>query len=232
MAKRSFSPESKNLLRGVGPHGHRERMRHRVLSAGADTLADYEILEMLLFSSIPRRDTKPLAKALLQRFGSLSAVFAAPAQDLRSLGVGEKALLLLRFPPVLADRLALAEDRLRPRLGNWDQLCAYLSGVIGSAVPEQFRLLYLDNRNRLLADEPVDDFSTTAPIFRRALALQAVSFIGVQKTLTTFHAATSPLRHFAERLSLEAGALAMIVHDVVVVSERRPPLSLRQKGFF
>ena len=99
-------------------------------------------------------------------------------------------------------------------------------------MPEQIRLLYLDSRNRLLADEPVDDFSTTAPIFRRALALQAVSFIGVQKTLPTLHAATSPLLHFAERRSLEAGALAMIVHDVVVVSERRPPLSLRQKGFF
>lgn len=207
-------------------------MRKRVLNVGAESLADYEILEMLLFHGIPRRDTKPLAKALLQRFGSLSAVFSAPSADLQAMGVNEKALLLLRFPPVLADRLALAEDRLRPCLGNWEQLCTYLSGAMTSAVPEQFRLLYLDNRNRLLADEPVDDFALTAPIFRRALALQAVSFIGVQKTIRVFHASTAPLTLFARRLSAEAGALAMIVHDVVVVSERRSPLSLRQKGLF
>ncbi|MCO6160983.1 RadC family protein [Asaia lannensis] len=232
MAKRSFSPVAANHLRGTGPHGHRERMRRRVMTAGAESLADYEILEMMLFHSIPRRDTKPMAKALMHRFGSLAAVFAAPVDDLRAMGLNDKALLLLRFPPILADRLALAEDRLRPRLGNWDQLCTYLSGAMNTAVPEQFRLLYLDNRNRLLADEPVDDFAATAPIFRRALALQAVSFIGVQKTLAAFHASTSPLTLFARRLSMEAGSLSMIVHDVVVVSERRSPLSLRQKGLF
>ncbi|GAB6854294.1 JAB domain-containing protein [Asaia astilbis] len=207
-------------------------MRHRVLTQGAETLADYETLEMLLYYSVPRRDTKPLAKALLHRFGSLAGVFAASGKDLLAMGLREQAVLLLKFPPVVADRLALAEDRLRPRLSGWEQLCAYLSGAMTSAVPEQFRLLYLDNRNRLLADEPVDDFACTAPIFRRALALQAVALIGVQKTLASFHATTSPLKLFAGRLSQEAGALSMILHDVVIVSERRSPLSLRQKGLF
>lgn len=207
-------------------------MRRRVLTNGAETLADYEVLEMLLYYSIPRRDTKPLAKALLHRFGSLAAVFNAPGKDLREMGVSEQAVLLLKFPPVVSERLALAEERLRPKLGSWDQLCAYLSRSMVSAVPEQFRLLYLDNRNRLLADEPVDDFTSTAPIFRRGLALQAVALIGIQKTLASFHATTSPLKFFAQRLSEEAGALSMIVHDVVVVSDRRSPLSLRQKGLF
>lgn len=207
-------------------------MRHRVLTQGAETLADYETLEMLLYYSVPRRDTKPLAKALLHRFGSLAGVFAASGKDLLAMGLREQAVLLLKFPPVVADRLALAEDRLRPRLSGWEQLCAYLSGTMTSAVPEQFRLLYLDNRNRLLADEPVDDFACTAPIFRRALALQAVALIGVQKTLASFHVTTSPLKLFAGRLSQEAGALSMILHDVVIVSERRSPLSLRQKGLF
>ncbi|WP_025886119.1 JAB domain-containing protein [Asaia prunellae] len=207
-------------------------MRHRVLGVGAETLADYELLEMLLYYSIPRRDTKPLAKALLNRFGSLAAVFEASGRDLRTLGLSERTVLLLKFPPVVAERLALAEERLRPKLGSWEQLCAYLSGTMASAVPEQFRLLYLDNRNRLLADEPVDDFASTALIFRRALALQAVALIGVQKTLGNFHATTSPLTLFARRLREEAGILSMVLHDVVIVSERRHPLSLRQKGLF
>ncbi|NVN05123.1 DNA repair protein RadC [Asaia spathodeae] len=230
MAKPSFPPVEKNLLRGTGPQGHRERMRHRVLTNGAETLADYELLEMLLYYSIPRKDTKPLAKALLHRFGSLASVFDASGRDLRAMGVSEQAILLLKFPPVVAERLALAVERLRPRLGSWDQLCSYLSGSMVSAVPEQFRLLYLDNRNRLLADEPVDDFASTAPIFRRGLALQAVALIGIQKTLASFHATTSPLKLFAQRLSHEAGALSMTLHDVVIVSERRTPLSLRQRG--
>ncbi|RUT26034.1 DNA repair protein RadC [Asaia sp. W19] len=232
MAKPSFPTDGKNLLRGTGPQGHRMRMRHRVLSNGAEALADYEVLEMLLYYSIPRRDTKPLAKALLHRFGSLAAVFGAPGPELRAVGISEQAMLLLKFPPVVAERLALAEERLRPILGSWDQLCSYLSAAMTSAVPEQFRLLYLDNRNRLLADEPVDDFTTTAPIFRRALALQAVALIGIQKTLSSFNAATSPLRLFARRLDGETAALSMRLHDVVVVSERRTPLSLKQKGLF
>ncbi|GBQ91621.1 JAB domain-containing protein [Asaia krungthepensis] len=232
MAKPSFPTDEKNLLRGTGPQGHRMRMRHRVLSNGAEGLADYEVLEMLLYYSIPRRDTKPLAKALLHRFGSLAAVFAAPGPELRAAGVTDQALLLVKFPPVVAERLALAEERLRPILGSWDQLCAYLSAAMTSAVPGQFRLLYLDNRNRLLADEPVDDFASTAPIFRRALALQAVALIGIQKTLSGLNSAAAPLRLFARRLEGETPRLSMRLHDVVVVSDRRAPLSLRQKGLF
>lgn len=199
---------------------------------GADTLADYELLEMLLFYSIPRRDTKPLAKALLHRFGSLIGVLRASAPELLAMGINERGLRLMRFPAVVAERLCLAEDRLRPSIGNWEQLTAYLQATISSSVPNQFRLLYLDNRNRLLADEPVDDFSSTAAIFRRALALQAVALIGVQRALVAPHHAAAPLRLFANRLDKEAQLLSMTLHDVVVASNRRPPLSLRQKGLF
>ncbi|GEL01774.1 UPF0758 protein R01728 [Swaminathania salitolerans] len=216
----------------TGAQGHRGRMRARLFRYGAASLADYELLEMLLFHTIPRRDTKPLAKSLMHRFGSLLAVFRATARELGALGLNDRSVRILMFPAIIAERLALSEARRRPRLGDWEQLSTYLAEVMTNAVPDRFRLLYLDNRNRLLADEPVDDLTNTAPVFRRALALQAVAFIGVQKTLAPLHLPTSPLRLFAQRLSEESAALAMILHDVVVVSERRPPLSLRRKGLF
>ena len=128
-------------------HGHRERLRRRLLDKGADSLADYEILEFLLFSAKARGDTKPLAKALIDRFGGLAGVLAASPGELAKVGgVGETAIAVLRIVPEAARRLAREELSERPVIGSWDRLLAYCRITLGRETVEQFRLLFLDKK--------------------------------------------------------------------------------------
>ncbi|KXV64917.1 JAB domain-containing protein [Gluconobacter oxydans] len=219
-----------DLTRGTGPQGHRARMRARVLANGAHTLADYEILEMLLFAGVPRKDTKPLAKGLIAHFGSLVDVFRAPTQALRAAGLKDDAIRVLRLPGVAAERLASSEQRERPTLSNWEQLMAYLEQALEGGIPGQFRLLYLDNRNRLLADEAAPEADSLAERNRaiaiRALALHATALIG-------FHIRPkerpADLSQSARQLDFAMRPLSIMLHDVLITNEGRPS-SLRQEG--
>lgn len=219
-----------DLTRGTGPQGHRARMRARVLTNGASTLADYEVLEMLLFAGVPRKDTKPLAKGLIGHFGSLVEVFRAPTQALRAAGLKDDAIRVLRLPGVAAERLASSEQRERPTLSNWDQLVTYLDQALEGGISGQFRLLYLDNRNRLLSDEAAPDAETIAgrnrAIAIRALALHATALIGFY-----VRPAQSPtdLSQAARQLDFAMRPLSITLHDVLVTGEG-PPSSLRQGG--
>lgn len=219
-----------DLTRGTGPQGHRARMRARVLNTGARTLADYEILEMLLFAGVPRKDTKPLAKGLIGHFGSLVEVFRAPTQALRSAGLKDDAIRVLRLPGVAAERLASSEQRERPTLSNWDQLVTYLDQALEGGVSGQFRLLYLDNRNRLLADEAAPDADTPTKRNRaiaiRALALHATALIGFY-----VHPTERPedLSQAARQLDFAMRPLSITLHDVLITGEG-PPSSMRQGG--
>nr|WP_298795455.1 UPF0758 domain-containing protein [uncultured Acetobacter sp.] len=139
----------------TGPTGHRQRMRARVLSAGATSLADYELLEMLLFPGVPRRDTKPLAKALINHFGSLAAVLEAPVEALKAAGATRGNAALLSIVPLAADRLAAPEAPMRVDLGSWDKLLAYCAAHLATATAGSLHVLFLDSRNQLLADEVV-----------------------------------------------------------------------------
>lgn len=139
----------------TGPAGHRQRMRKRVLSAGAASLADYELLEMLLFPGVPRRDTKPLAKALINRFGSLAAVLEASAEDLKAAGATRGNVALLGLVPLAADRLAAPQAPVRTDIGSWEKLLAYCAANQERAVAGSLHVLFLDSRNQLLADEVV-----------------------------------------------------------------------------
>ena len=135
-------------------HGHRERLRRRVLDKGAESLTDLEVLEYLLFGARPRGDTKPLAKTLIKRFGSLAGVLSASRQELaRVEGLGEAAIAALKIVPEAARRLALEEASERPVIASWDKLLAYCRIVMGHEKVEQFRLLFLDKKNRVIADE-------------------------------------------------------------------------------
>src|SRR5579885_3341216 len=167
-----------------GAEGHRERMRARLLTAGPDALADHEMLEMVLFLALPRRDTKPLAKALLVRFGSFANAIAAPLPDLRKVeGLGEAGAAALKTVHGAALRLARAEVLHRPVLSNWNRLMEYLNTVLARERIEQFRVLFLDNRNRLLADEAQARGTVNhTPVYprevvKRALELHAVALI-------------------------------------------------------
>ncbi len=217
----------------TGPAGHRARMRERLLSRGAEALADYEILEMLLFLGIPRRDTKPQAKDLINRFGSLAAVLTAAPDRLQEAGLSAEAVAVLLLPACASSRLAAAEARERPVLNNWDRLLDYFDTALAGAAPGQLRALLLDNRNRLLADELLVDAEATLAqaVAGRALALHATALIlvrvlapgPVEKGLAKREASLSaPL---ASALS----ALSIVLHDHMLVGSGSW-VSLRQKG--
>jgi hypothetical protein len=131
----------------TGPQGHRARMRARLL-AEADALADYEVLEMLLFLGIPRRDTKPFAKGLIIRFGSLAAVVTASPEELESAGLNAESVTALKLVVEAADQLAAAESIDRPVLNNLDRLAAYLDPATRSQRPAHLAVLYLAKSDR------------------------------------------------------------------------------------
>ena len=226
----------------TGPHGHRRRMRERLLGAGPASLADYEILEMLLFLGIPRRDTKPLAKALINRFGSLPAVLGAPAAALRGEGLSEACAAVIGLAEPAAARLSGAEARDRPMLNNWERLMAYFDAALTGAVPGQLRILFLDNRNRLLADEVAEQAAGAVPTsgeevpdvprqaMRRALDLHATALIAVRVVPAGTPSSGLLAREaaLASRLSRAAAPLAIILHDHMLVGGDNW-VSLRQK---
>ena len=138
------------------PHhlGHRERLRRRVLDRGADSLADYELLEYLLFGVRRQGDTKPTAKALIDRFGSIAGVLAAPTAELAAVkGVSEATIALIAVTAEAARRAVREEIADGPVLSSWSRLIDYLRVAMGHNRTEEFRLLFLDSKNRLIADE-------------------------------------------------------------------------------
>ncbi len=172
-------------------HGHRERLRRRLLDKGADSLADHEILEFLLFGARPRGDTKPLAKVLLKRFDSLAGVLSASPRELAAVDdLGETSIAALKVVPEAARRLALEEVSQRPVIASWDKLIAYCRITMGHEKIEQFRLLFLDKKNRLIADELQQrgtvDHTPVYPreVIKRALELGASALILVHNHLT------------------------------------------------
>ncbi len=209
-------------------------MRERLLSRGASALADYEILEMLLFWGIPRRDTKPLAKDLINRFGGLAAVLSADPEILAVRGrLGPDAVAVLGMPREAVSRLSLAEDRARPVLNNWDRLLAYFDTALQGAVPGQLRMLLLDNRNRLLSDEPLlgEPEELSHVLAARALFLHATALVlvrvlppgPVDKALPKKEAV------LATALGRAIAPLNIVLHDHMLVGGANW-ISLRQKS--
>jgi DNA repair protein RadC len=135
-------------------HGHRERLRERFLEGGSAAVADYELLELILFRALPRRDVKPLAKDLIGRFGSFAEVISAPPQRLAEIkGLGEAAIAELKIVEAAAQRLARGQVQNRPVLSSWSSVLDYCRTTMAFADKEQLRVLFLDKRNRLIADE-------------------------------------------------------------------------------
>jgi len=141
--------------RGQSPHaGHRQRLRDRFLKGGADALADYELLELVLCLAHPRGDTKPLAKRLIARFGSFAAAVSAATERVREVdGAGETTAAALAVVRAAAERLAREEAMEKPVLSSWQALTDYLRVVMAREPREQFRVLFLNRKNTLIADE-------------------------------------------------------------------------------
>ena len=170
------------------PHytGHRQRLRERLLKGGADALPDYELLELVLFAALPRRDVKPLAKALLGRFGGFAEVISAEPALLSEVdGVGTSVIAALKTVQAAALRLARDEVMNRPVIGSWDKLMAYCRSSMAHEKTEQFRILFLNHRNELIADEVQQrgtiDHTPVYPreVVKRALELGASALIMV-----------------------------------------------------
>jgi DNA repair protein RadC len=208
----------------TGPAGHRERLRDRFAKGGADAMPDYELLELTLFAALPRRDTKPLAKALLARFGSFAEVIAAPrARLLEVKGVGEGVVHHLKIVEAAAHRLAKTRVINRPALSSWTALLDYCTAAMARAQNEEFRVLFLDRKNILIADEVQNrgtvDHTPVYPreIIKRALELSASSIILVHN-----HPSGDPTPSKADivmtrEVAGAAKALGIAVHDHLVI---------------
>jgi DNA repair protein RadC len=219
-----------------GHLGHRARMRTKLLQAGPDALLDHEMMEMVLFLALPRRDTKPIARALLTRFGSFANALTAPLTDLREVeGLGEAGLAALRTVQGAALRLSRAEVIDRPVLDHWDRLLAYLTAALSREKVEQFRVLFLDSRNRLIADEAQARGTVNhTPVYprevvRRALELQATALILVHNHPSGDPTPSRADREMTQEVKVAAAVLGIVLHDHLVVGNGRH-LSFRREG--
>jgi DNA repair protein RadC len=165
-------------------HGHRERLRERLLAGGADALPDYELLEMVLLGAHPRHDMKPLAKTLIAKFGSFTDVVAAAPERLKEVkGVGDATIATLKVVHAAANRFARGEVKRRAALSSWSAVLDYCRTAQAFADVEQFRILFLDKRNHLIADEVQQkgtvDHTPVYPreVVKRALELSATAVV-------------------------------------------------------
>jgi len=220
----------------ISAEGHRIRMRARLLTSGPDSLADHELLEMVLFLALPRRDTKPIAHALLARFGSFAGAVSAPLADLRTIeGMGDASAAALKTIQAAALRLVRAEVLNRPVLANWDRLIDYLTAVLARERVEQLRILFLDNRNCLLADEVqargTIDHTPVYPreVVKRALELHATAMILVHNHPSGDPAPSGEDIAMTKLIKQAAAALSITLHDHVIVGNGRW-FSFRREG--
>lgn len=210
-------------------------MRARLLAAGAESLADHELLEMVLFTALPRRDTKAIAKALLARFGSFAGAIAGPLADLRTIeGLGEAGAAALKTVQAAALRLARSEIRDRPLLDNWARLMDYLNAALARERVEQFRVLFLDSRNHLLADE-VQARGTVnhTPVYPREVVKRALELHAAAIILVHNHPSGDPTPSrediaMTAETRKAAEALAIVLHDHVIIGNGRW-VSLRER---
>ena len=204
--------------------GHRERLRARFVKGGAEALPDYELLEMTLFAAIPRRDTKPLAKALLKRFGSFAEVIAAPRERLMEVqGVGEAVANHLKIVEAAAHRLAKTKVMGRAALSSWQALLDYCMAAMARSEKEEFRVLFLDRRNNLIADE-VQHRGTVdhTPVYPREIVKRALELSSSAIILVHNHPSGDPTPSKADILMTRevvaaAKALSIAVHDHLVI---------------
>ncbi|ESX73197.1 MULTISPECIES: DNA repair protein RadC [unclassified Mesorhizobium] len=231
--ERAFFPERpvRSPAKAVAadkPHylGHRDRLRER-FAAGPNTLPDYELLELLLFRLIPRADTKPVAKALLARFGTLAEVLGAPVERLQEVkGIGPAVALDLKVVAATAQRMARGEIAGRELLSTWTQVLEYCRSVMAFEEREQFRILFLDKKNALIADE-VQQVGTVdhTPVYPREVVRRALELSATAIILAHNHPSGDPTPSRADiemtKLIIEtAKPLGIAVHDHIIIGRK------------
>jgi DNA repair protein RadC len=212
------------------PHylGHRQRLRERFMATGGEGMPDYELLELLLSQAIPRRDVKPLAKDLLAAFGSFSGVISAePGRLGKVKGVGDAAIAALKLTQAAALRLAQGQVMARDVLGSWDKLMDYIQSAMGHEKIEQLRLLFLNTRNMLIADE-VHQRGTvnhtplyTREVVKRALELGASALIIVHNHPSGDPTPSGDDIAMTKEVREALAKVGVVLHDHVVVGAGR-----------
>ncbi|MHA3914190.1 RadC family protein [Halovulum sp. GXIMD14793] len=207
---------------------HRTRLRQRFMSAGSAALADYEMLELILFRAIPRRDVKPLAKDLIEVFGDFNHVISAPAARLAEVkGVGEAVIQELRIVEAAAHRLAQARVLNRNVIASWDDLLSYCKTAMAHRTSEQFRVLFLDRKNVLIADEAQAQGTVDhVPVYprevvKRALELNASALILVHNHPSGDPSPSQSDIDMTRQVEMAALSLGITLHDHVIIGKER-----------
>lgn len=220
----------------AGYHGHRGRLRTRFLDVGPDALADYELLELLLFTALPRKDTKPIAKNLIDEFGSFAEVIAADKDKLLAVdGLGESAVASLKAVQAGASRLLRADITDQPIISSWQALIDYCTALMAFEETEQFRILFLDKKNTLIADEVQQkgtvDHTPVYPreVVKRALALNATAIIMVHNHPSGNPSPSRPDIEMTKKVKEALDAVGLVLHDHVVIG-RGQHVSFKQDG--
>ena len=208
------------------PHylGHRERLRERFMAGGASALPAYELLELILFRAFQRGDQKPLAKALIDAFGSFAEVVSAPPGRLKEVpGVGDRVVQELKLVQVAALRLTQASVLKRPALSSWSALLDYCRASMAYATREQFRILFLDRKNVLIADEVQGEGTVDhTPVYPREVIKRALDLSASAIILVHNHPSGDPTPSRADiemtrQIADAAGKLGIVVHDHVII---------------
>ena len=207
-------------------HGHRDRLRQRFLQAGSDALHDYEMLELVLFRAIPRRDVKPLAKELITRFGSFAEVIAAPIERLKEVeGLGEAAIPDLKIVQAAANRLLRGEVKKRHVLSSWSSVLDYCRTAMAFESREHFRILFLDKGNHLIADEQQQTGTVDhTPVYPREVVKRALELSATAVILVHNHPSGDPTPSRADIQMTQAiievaRPLGIAVHDHIIVGK-------------
>lgn len=218
-------------------HGHRDRLRQRFIASGPDALQDYELLELLLFQAIPRRDVKPLAKELMTAFGSLWAVTQASAEALRNrFNFSDATIAHIRVVGAIGLRMARQQVMGQPILSSWQKLLDYCAGAMAHEPVEQFRLLFLDRKNTLIADE-VQQRGTVdhTPVYPREVVRRALELSASAVILVHNHPSGDPTPSRADidmtkQIVTAATALGVVIHDHVIIGKGGKYVSFKSAG--
>ncbi len=215
---------------------HRKRLRTRFLTGGAQALPDYEVLELVLFRAIPRQDVKPLTHKLLQIFGDFNGVISAPLARLKEVkGVGNAVICELKIVEAAAHRLARSRVIQRQVLSGWDALLEYCHTTMAHRDTEQFRVLFLDTKNTLIADEAQAQGTVNhVPVYPREVAKRALELNASALILVHNHPSGDPTPSdsdiaMTQQIDLACQALGLTLHDHLIIGKSRE-MSFRAEG--
>ena len=204
--------------------GHRQRLRERFRKGGSSAITDYELLELVLFRAIPRRDVKPLAKRLLRQFGSFANVITANDNRLKEVeGLGDAVITEFRIVQAAAVKLAQGQIVERPALSSWNALLDYCQASMAYNKTEQFRILFLDRKNILIADEIQQEGTIDhTPVYPREVVKRALELEASALILVHNHPSGDPTPSRADidmtkQIIDAAKPLKITVHDHLII---------------